>query len=741
MIATDILIALQWWVGIFILGIIVFPITSLLFSPFLDKGYAFTKSIGVLFLSYAMLLLGTVHLLRFSFLNLILLLLIILSVELLLAKKYPKIILSIHMSIKKSWRWIIVEESLFLIVFFIWVFIRSFSPEINGLEKYMDYGFLNSILRSDFFPAKDMWFTPLPINYYYFGHFMTGVLTKLTLLKSEYTYNLMIATLASLTFVSSFSLATNLYQQILQKKYFLKIFVAGILSACIVTFSGNLHTLYTFFKPYENEHPVPLWNLTFSPATFPNSYWYPNATRFIYNTIHEFPIYSWTVSDLHGHVTDIPFVLTTLAYVFSLLLTFRSKTVSDKKISIFVKKHKVSIEIPSLLFPLGILGFLLACMYMTNAWDGLIYFLLVIMLLLYKNFNFISSKKGLLKSLVTLCLHLLPASIMLGIFFVLFSLPFSLFFKPFVSGVGVLCTPDFLSAKEHLGPLLFEADHCQKSPFWQLLTLYGFFYFFAISLFITFKKMVKKYLSDVFVIMIFILSTILIAIPEFIYAKDIYPAHYRANTMFKLVFQAFIMLSLVSGYSISRVMHFLKTKNGFHVKILYSVFFVVTLLMLSVVFVYPYYAVTSYYGDFKNYQGLNGIKYLSNKYPDDAKAIAWIKQHVSGQPVILEAQGDSYTDYARVSTNTGLPTVLGWTVHEWLWRGTYNIPAPRINEIKQMYESDDIKKVRLLLAKYHVRYIFVGQLENEKYNVNEKVFKTIGRIVYKSGETKIYQLL
>lgn len=30
---------------------------------------------------------------------------------------------------------------------------------------------------------------------------------------------------------------------------------------------------------------------------------------------------------------------------------------------------------------------------------------------------------------------------------------------------------------------------------------------------------------------------------------------------------------------------------------------------------------------------------------------------------MLEANGDSYSDYERVSAMTGLPTVLGWYVH------------------------------------------------------------------------------
>ena len=38
-------------------------------------------------------------------------------------------------------------------------------------------------------------------------------------------------------------------------------------------------------------------------------YWYANATRFIPFSIHEFPSYSFVVSDSHGHVLSIPFVL------------------------------------------------------------------------------------------------------------------------------------------------------------------------------------------------------------------------------------------------------------------------------------------------------------------------------------------------------------------------------------------------------------------------------------------------
>lgn len=746
MILSDVLISLQWWMVLFVLGLLFTPLTAFLFPNFLDKGYSFAKTVGILTLSYAMFVAGTLHVLPFSFASLLILLLIFGGVSYLTARQFHLPLFEFKQTIQKNLRWIITEELIFLVVFFLWVYIRSFNPDINGLEKFMDFGFVNSILRSDYFPARDMWFTPFSINYYYFGHFITAVLTKLSFLSSNYTYNLMIATLCGLAFVSSFSISANLYKQCMQKKYFLKVLSAGILTASIVTFAGNLHTLYTFFKPYQNENPVPMTKLIFSPQTFPNAYWYPNATRFIHNTIHEFPIYSWTVSDLHGHVADIPFVLLTIAFVFSLFLRYRHKEhkllphKNQKKLAYYYHffTHKLPIPIWHMLY----VSLLLAVMYMTNAWDGIIYFLLSLLLIAYLEWQQINkTKASLLAKLLTLGAELIiPVVVIVG-GFVLFSLPFSLSFKPFVSGIGVLCAPDILTNIGRLGPFLFEPNHCQRSPLWQLAILYGFFFFFAVIFFFLILRKKKWFTSDIFAFLLFSLSTLLILIPEFIYAKDIYPAHYRANTMFKLVFQAFIMLSLTTGYSLSRILTILRQgTTSFYRKTGYFVFFVVSLGFLTLVFLYPYFAIMSYYGELKSYKGLDGTAYLKQRYPHDAQAIAWLNVSIKGQPVILEAQGDSYTDYARISANTGLPTVLGWTVHEWLWRGSYDIPAPRIEEIKQMYEVEDRKQTKDLLKKYHVQYIFLGELERQKYTVNEEKFEKLGKVIYQNGTTKIYKV-
>src|SRR6185312_124946 len=83
-----------------------------------------------------------------------------------------------------TWKIAFWEEVMFFICLLVWSYVRATNPDIHGLEKYMDFGFVNSILRSTYFPPRDIWFTPFPINYYYFGHLITATLTKLSSIPS-----------------------------------------------------------------------------------------------------------------------------------------------------------------------------------------------------------------------------------------------------------------------------------------------------------------------------------------------------------------------------------------------------------------------------------------------------------------------------------------------------------------------------------------------------------------------------
>ncbi len=705
MILVDLFEVLKWWGLFFLLGVTFLPITFKIFSSFRDKGYIFSKFLGLILISYTVFILSSFHILKFSTLNIFFVWILLSSLSILVLKKQD-------LELKKNLKIILFEEFIFFAGLFIWSYIRGFNPDIHALEKFMDFGFINSILRSDYFPPRDMWFSPLTINYYYFGHLYTAVATKLTNIPSFITFNLMLATIFAATFTFAFSIGLNLTAKI--KNFPLKkLVLGGVVFGYIVSLSGNLHTIYSFFKPYDTSSPVPFWDLVFSPGAFPNSYWYPNATRFIYNTIHEFPSYSFVVSDLHGHVLSIPIVITIIALLF---VIFNNKTNS----------YILTV----------LISFLIAVSYMTNAWDGLIYLGLSGVIIFFV--SFINKNTNLKNRISYSLVEIFKHALVLAFVFLASTFVFNQNFSPFAAGIGVNCSPTFLNQTGKLGPFLFEEGQCQTTPVWQFLILHGFF-IFMVSSFLIFLKKQKILNTDYFVILISLFSLFLLIVPEFLYLKDIYTGHFRANTMFKLSYQSFILLSIASIYILLRIISNSNIKiSNINKKLGYLLFLFMAFIFLSLVSIYPYFAIKSGYRDLETYHGLNGIEYIQTIRPGDYKAIEWINKNIEGQPVILEAQGDSYTDYARISSNTGLPTVLGWTVHEWLWRGSYDVPAARFDDITTLFETQNIAQAKRIIEKYNISYVYLGDLEYEKYRVYEEKFIELGKLVYEKNNTKIY---
>lgn len=695
---SDLYPILIWWLTIFFLSLLSLPIIFSIFSKFWDKGYIFAKTLSLIVVTYLSLVLGILKLVPFNLVGLSVIILSLLVVDFIFLKQknnFQKFI----STIKSHFRIFITQELIFLIILIIWSFVRGFSPAIEGLEKYMDWGFVNSALRSRFLPPIDMWFAGEVINYYYFGHLIFALITKISQLNSTITYNLSIATVCSLTFVSAFSLASNLVHLLSPKSGLKKIIIAGLVSAILLTFGGNFHPVFKIAKNnyLQNDHRFVFTKEAVNQSI--SAYWYPDATRFIGHdpdiqdkTIHEFPLYSFVVSDLHGHMNDIFIILFFMAF---LLISFiKPQPLFDWKFISFS-------------------GFILSVSYMTNAWDFAIYGLLLAVftsIYNYRQTGFDSLVKTISNGLLVIA------------FWYLFTLPFSLKFVPMMEGIRL--------ADSH-------------SPFYQLFVLYGGFWLISLPFLIRFLILFFKHKSpkitptDIFVFSLVLTATVLIIIPELIYIKDIYIyEHRRANTMFKLVYQAFIMYSLSSGYILVRLPQIIKSKFWIN-------FYRVTFCLVFVIhLIYPYFAIKSYYNGLKKYEGLDGLKYLQNLYPDNYQAVLWINQNISGQPVMLEAVGDSYTTFNHVSSATGLPTVQGWVVHEWLWRGGYDAPAARQQDVETIYSSTDIDEVKNLLSKYHVEYIFVGSKEYEKYpQLNPDKFLSLGaKIVFQSGKTTIYQL-
>lgn len=663
---NDLGIIFRWWLFLLFWGGLSFPLwRELAPRRFWAFGWIFAKILTTAIISYTVFWLATFHILPFSLGAISLVVLLLLAVSIWLAWR------------DRPWlaggeiKFIIVSELIFGLTLTGWSLLRGFQPNIDGLEKFMDFGFLNSILRSHWLPPADPWFAGQSINYYYFGHFQAAILTLFSGLPSFIAYNLLIATIFALAFsgglVLILSWLSDRVTRLAQKRY---LWAAALIGVLLFTLGGNLHTIVFVLKD--------------GPA----HYWYPNATRFIGyyppnphdRTIHEFPSYSFIVADLHAHLNDLPLVL---LFLFSL--------------GIFVRCR----------FRWGMaafLGWLLGIMFTTNAWDFPIYGgLLALVTGFYWKNNW---RRWLRFGSLTLLAALLTA------------LPFYLSFHSITQGIA------------------FTPTH---SLWWQLLILWGFFWLVAAFYWIVLVWQKRRQKMDRFVLALTVWATFLVFLPEVIYVRDIYAVGYhRANTMFKLVYQAFVLYALASGYIFARFRQ-LATKSG---RWWFRLTLVAMGLGAAAQLLFIVFAVRGYYGrlTIKRYQGLDGRRWFRQKMADDYQIYLWLN-HLHGQPVILEAAGQSYTHDDRLSAYTGLPTVEGWLVHEWLWRGGYEIPARRQKEVEAIYQGKNKTVARYLLKKYHVRYVIIGSRERDHYpDLDETRFQKWGTIVAQAGKSKVYYL-
>lgn len=610
---------------------------------------------------------------------------------------------------------ILSQEVIFALFFAFELIMRNFQPEILGLEKFMDAGFIQAYLKSPTLPAQDMWLANSPINYYSFGHFLMAILTQIWTLDLAWSYNFLLATWAGLMASQVFSLvfnwrANSYFGEKLGKDFsgrqsynFKASWWTAFLACFLVVLFGNGHALWYFF----------------SQGNF-QAYWYPDATRFIERTIHEFPAYSFVVADLHAHVLSMPLVIAGLMTIFLWLSELIEEVSRQKVVKLFGERF----------FYLSLLvGSLFGILVMTNTWDVLVYGGLLIFLGLL----LLSWRRYFFWPLVSSALGVALSTLLI-------SSPWLLTFQSIAEGVKV--------ASEH-------------TPFWQLLVLWGPQLLLVLPVTISFLWQAKKWpkkerLAWFFFMGAVMLFMALLLFTELFYFKDIYLAHQRANTMFKLMFQGFIILSLLLAMTISylwtrvRRSHFFSWRlfdlrsvlpsNSaflFKIKSLLRVLILFYLPILTLIFflgVYPYLAFKSYYGAWKNWQGLNGLTWMVKKHPSSYAIVNYLKQTESKQVNIVEASGESYSEFSLVSAFSGMPTILGWQVHEWLWRGSWDVPSARLGELRELYLRPRSPRSRAILDQYQIKYLVLTERERSQYpELDEIGLLSLGKVVWQNA--------
>ena len=155
--------------------------------------------------------------------------------------------------------------------------------------------------------------------------------------------------------------------------------------------------------------------------------------------------------------------------------------------------------------------------------------------------------------------------------------------------------------------------------------------------------------------------------------------------------------------------------------------------------------------------GLDGMRFMTTAhYQDnnrdlalehDYRAILWMQEHIKGSPVIAEANTPLYRWGSRVSVYTGLPTIVGWDWHQKQQRAAVGSQVVdwRLEDLQQLYNTHDTVIAARILARYHVGYVYVGELEKAYYDTRglakfERMVGSTLEIAYKQGPVTIYRV-
>jgi len=581
--------------------------------------------------------------------------------------------------IKAAWQW----EAIFLIAFFFMLDIRFANPTISFAEKFMDHGFLASVIRSPVVPPLDPWFSGGFLNvYYYLGYWMLGCLAIVSGVPSNIAFNLSLPTVFALSAVSLYAIGTLL----LDRFRWLPL---------VTLILPNPALIFQFIT-----------GKAVNPAYDASLSWL--GTRTITNTINEFPLFSFIWGDVHAHVISI---FNQVSLVFLLL---------------FAYKRWGSLERPGKVTVMALIAVSLGSMPLFNTWDVLLYAPLVLVtgvLILWRD------RASHDRTAWAFLLGVPPVSF-------LCYLPFYLQLKTSTGAIALVRTPsdplEFLWVNGIFIAIFFAllVPEIRKKPLLLLaclpFALAG--YIAAAIAVIPLVYFIAKSDRDLIDVLAAFGLAILVTC-ELIYMKDnMGDTFFRMNTVFKCYLPAWLMLGtaafVMAGQWCTASLR-IPSVSG-------RISAVLTVVVVTILFILPLVilAPVSYAPG-----TLDGLTYLEAQNPADAGAVAYLRT-LAGSEILVEAENGDYSYYSRVSSFTGIPAIIGQPFHEFMWRGNDDgWYADRPADIRTIYEQPE--KTIPLMKKYHATLLYVGDSERDRYNVTlpasglENIYSSRGTDIYR----------
>ena len=790
-----------WYLFVFLLGLLTYPIVRTVLPGLADKGYPLARTLGLVILAYVPWLLGSLGV-PYSRLTIGLVFAAIAVAGLGLGWMRRDELIE---DWKSNRRYFLVVEGLFLSFFLFDLLIRLGNPDLwhpaKGGERPMDFSYFNAVLKSTTFPPYDPWFAGGHINYYYYGFVLVGTPVKLLGIVPSIAYNFILPTLFAMVAMSAFSVGYNLIENGKLKEergvlssFMTLSFLAGLAAALMMVVLGNLGTIQMVFQAFARigapggdivgadfvqriawaaqgvvKNIVDGVTLPIGPGE-----WYWNPSRVIPpgpgNEITEFPFFTFLYSDLHAHMIVMPLTLFVVAWALG---TLRAKSTS----------------LVSIVFGALVLG----AIRPVNTWDVYTYIPLAAIALAYTLWRYadLSNNKLPVPPIFQRIGLVLAAVGGLVVLQSLFYAPFTNWFSQAYSKIDpwTASQTPLTSYLTHWSLFLFiitawliwetrqwmaftPVSALNKLKPFALLIELVLAIVLTLILYLAYRKVWIGWLAfplalwagvlllrpdqpDTKRAALFMVGTGLVVtlVVEFITLRgDIG----RMNTLFKLYLQAWTLFAVSSGAALVWVLGDVHTwlprwRNIWQTGVI-ILFTGTSLLTIT--------ATTDKVYDRMDREAphtLDSMTYMKSAQfwdttvidlSQDYRAIRWMQDNVKGSPVIVEANCPEYRWCTRYTIYTGLPGVVGWNWHQRQQRALLppTLITDRVASIGEFYNTTDIIYARDFLSKHDVRYIIVGQLEQIYYPGDgllkfEEFDGKLWKEVYRDVQTVIYEVL
>ena len=724
----DFAAAIWWYILLSLYGLAVAPISFVLFRSFPDYGLLLSRPLGMLLVTYICWILGYTVGYPFSAAGVVVILFALAAVSAMVFWPRRRRILRAY---RASLGFLVLGECLALIAFLMLVQARRSEPNLNHTEMGMDLAFFRSLWRGTDIPPVDPWFAGEPINYYYGGYMIFAAVAKLSGLSTGVAYNLAVASVFMLAVSVAFVLGATLTGSR----------VWGGVTALATAVIGNLAGFVRLIE--SGKVAFSGWDMRWTYL------W--KCSRVIYDgpneTINEFPFFAQVWANLHGHMSNIPWVLLFVALVVSLLrsgvyrlpahvtLGLRWPLLLVLVISLGGLGFVSLFDLPtfSVLYGCAVL-ILIGQAYSARGLRGhvqdflFLFSLFAVPFLAYLAYlpfhrefvpplqypamfpfgeeentliRFVSHNSGFSEFLAVFGLHI---SVMLAylIWLVVDSLP--AVGKELMGMVSVVSGVIFLLLVVVSGSVVWALTLCLALLFSGLFVWRG---------------VLSSHRGGIPMAERFALGGVALCLwiwwfCEVFYIKDNYGSQ-RMNTLFKFHFPTWLILGWALSFLVYRIWRDQRVvRRG--LLILPGVLFV---LSMSCPFVYFLPTLTGSL-DPNQPATLDGQDYLERWFPAAYKMVCFIDENIPGQPVILEASGGAYqygspAPECVISSNTGAPTVIGWVNHEQVWRGHAPEVSQRHQDVATIFNTTDIETAKKILVKYNVEYVYVGGQEKKQF--------------------------